>query len=175
MKLKTLSQAILGLSIVPIVGLAFHQPSYAGKKFQCDTSTQDPITYVHTNRGWEQMLIWQSNYFHTPRETRCQIVADRLQRYYDNQLIPYLTSRRHVNGYPVLCIVDREYGDCRKEDVVVTLKPGTDPGKVLRQIKYFRRGAAGARPVPLSEGDTVFYDNNGDFYINLNKIIDEEK
>ena len=60
-----------------------------------------------------------------------------------------------------------------KEDVVVTLQPGTDSGRVLRQIKYFRRGAAGARPVPLSGSKTMFYEN-GDFYINLNEILEEE-
>jgi hypothetical protein len=43
----------------------------------------------------------------------------------------------------------------------------------LRQIKYFRRGAAGARPVPLSGSKTMFYEN-GDFYINLNEILEEE-
>ncbi|BAZ87904.1 COP23 domain-containing protein [Dolichospermum compactum] len=173
MKLKPILQILSGLTITPIIALAVHQPSYAGEKYDCDTSTKDPITYVRTNRGREPMLLWQSNYFRTSKQERCRIVSDRLQRYDDNKMIPYLTSRKNINGYPVLCIVDRVRGNCLKEDVVVTLQPGTDSGRVLRQIKYFRRGAAGARPVPLSGSKTMFYED-GDFYINLNEILEEE-
>ncbi|MFM7407173.1 MAG: COP23 domain-containing protein [Cuspidothrix sp.] len=173
MKLKPLSQILLGLSIAPIMALSLHQPSYAGQKYRCDTSGKHPITRVRTGRGEEPMLLWISNSFILSPEERCQIVSNRLQRYYDNQMMPYLTSRKNINGYPVLCIVDRVRGNCLKEDVVVTLKPGTDPGRVLRQIKYFRRGAAGARPVPLSGSKTVIYED-GEFYLNLNEILEEE-
>jgi hypothetical protein len=172
MKLKP-PQTLLGLSIVSMIALALHQPSYAGQNFKCDTSGKNPITRVRTGRGWEPMLLWVSDYFSISPEQRCQIVSNRLQRYKDNKMIPYLTSRRNINGYPVLCVVDRVRGNCLKEDVVVTLQPGTDPGRVLRQIKYFRRGAAGARPVPLSASKTTFYED-GEFYINLSEILDEE-
>ncbi len=70
-------------------------------------------------------------------------------------MIPYLTSRRNVNGYPVLCILDRVSKQCSQKDVVVTLPPRTDPAVVLTQIRYFRRGAAGARGVSLSCSNRV--------------------
>ncbi|GCL36336.1 hypothetical protein H6F47_08225 [Sphaerospermopsis sp. FACHB-1094] len=173
MQLKLLSQIFLGSSIASLIALILQQPSYAGQKYRCDTSGKHPITRVRTGRGEEPMLQWISNSFILSPKERCQIVSNRLQRYYDNQMMPYLTSRRSINGYPVLCIVDRVRGNCLKEDVVVTLIPGTDPGRVLKQIKYFRRGAAGARPVPLSNSTTAFYED-GEVYINLNEILEEE-
>ncbi len=54
MKLKAISQILLGLTISPIMALAVHQPSYAGEKFKCDDKLQNPITYAKTSRGWQQ-------------------------------------------------------------------------------------------------------------------------
>lgn len=175
MKLNLRFQLLLGLSIAPLLALVLHQPGYAQQKYRCDPKGKNPITYVRTRRSWEPMLLWESNFFDATisKQERCGIVSNRLQRYDDNKMIPLLTSRRNVNGYPVLCILDRVRKECSQKDVVVTLKPGTDPGVVLRQIQYFRRGAAGARPVPLSGSKAGRYEN-GNFYVNLNQLLEED-
>ncbi|MBE9199382.1 MULTISPECIES: COP23 domain-containing protein [unclassified Nodularia (in: cyanobacteria)] len=175
MKLNLRLQILLGLSIAPILALVLHQPGYAQQKYRCNLRGKNPTTEVRTRRGWEPMLLWESNFFDATisKQERCRIVSNRLQGYDDHKMIPYLTSRRNVNGYPVLCILDRVSKQCSQKDVVVTLIPRTDPGVVLTQVRYFRRGAAGARGVSLSGSNTVFY-RDGNFYVNLNQLLEED-
>ncbi|NET00460.1 MAG: hypothetical protein F6K61_07745 [Sphaerospermopsis sp. SIO1G1] len=172
MNIKSLSQLLLGLAAVPILTLAVNEPSQARQqKFYCDTSGKYPVTKIRTNRGWQNMLNWKSNYFNTSKQQRCQIITRRLQSYYDNRML-YLTSRRNVNGYPVICIANKTRGKCSTKDVVITLQPGRDPVRVSQQINYFRRGAYKAKTINLRSSSAVFF-VEGDMYVNMNKIIDQ--
>jgi hypothetical protein len=177
MKLKPILQILSGLIITPIIALAVHQPSYAGEKFKCDDKLQNPITYAKTSRGWQPMLVWESNYFRTSKQERCRIVTKRLQAYSDNRML-YLRGGK-FNGLPVICTAIKKGGNCLKEDVVITLKPEAYiddrdlTAKVLTEIKYFRNGASKSRPVYLSESKSLSYEN-GDLYIDLNGILKEE-
>lgn len=177
MKLKPISQILLGLTITPIIALAVHQPSYARERYKCDDKLQNPITYAKTSRGWQPMLLWESNYFRTSKQERCRIVTNRLQAYEDNRMLYLRTGK--FNGLPVICTASKKGGNCLQEDVVITLKPERNTRdidvatKVLTQIQYFRKGAFNSKPIYLSESKSSFYED-GDLYIDLNKILEEE-
>gem|GEM_PF-6049271 len=123
-----------------------------------------------------KVLEWKSNYFANSKrhpiskQERCQIVTKRLQRYDDNQMIPYyLTAEDNLNGSPVICVIDIDRRNCSKQDVLITFQPGTDPTAVLSQIRYFRRGAVGVDRLYLSGDDVVSY-HNGNPYVDVREL-----
>jgi len=154
--------------------VSFTQPSHAQSrnKFFCGKNKGVPTTMVRTSRGNEPMIRWKIRDFsrsgYTPQK-RCQTVSQRIQRYYDNGEI-YITSRSNFKGYPVLCISNSKGGSCSSENILVTLKPGTDTGKVLQQIIDFRQGAAD-KPIELSGSEFVTY-VDGEFYLDVKGLVD---
>jgi hypothetical protein len=89
-----------------------------------------PVIKVSTSRGDQTLIRWVTNDFKkvSPLQ-RCRIVSARFQRHYDNGAI-FITSRDNFNGYPVLCISNRRGAPCTADNILVTLKPGTDTGRV---------------------------------------------
>lgn len=168
----TQSLAIASLSTFTIIA-TINQPSLAdSNKFFCEKRNGTPVTMVRTSRGNETFIRWVVADFkgYSP-EKRCTIISARFQRYYDNGGLVYITSRDNFKGYPVLCVADRKGGSCANdEDVLVTLKPGTDTGRVLRQILDFRRGAD-VKPVELSGSQYVSY-SEGDLYLDVKQLVD---
>ncbi|MFK0734667.1 MAG: COP23 domain-containing protein [Gloeotrichia echinulata HAB0833] len=150
-----------------------NQPSYAGStKFFCKQINDTPVTMVRTSRGNEPMIRWVVKDFtrsgFNPLQ-RCQAVSQRFQRYYDNGRL-YMTSRDNLNGYPVLCIAKSIGGSCSGQDILITLKKGTDPGTVLEQI-YALRSSANSQPILLSGSKYVSY-VNGDWYLDVKQLVD---
>jgi Circadian oscillating protein COP23 len=129
------------LLITQTIGIFANQPSYAGNnKFFCTQESGVPVTKVRTKRGDETFLRWVVQDFKKfPPLTRCRAVTARFQRYYDNGQV-FITNRDNFQGYPVLCIANRKGTPCTKENILVTLQPGTDSGKALKQMLDFRRG-----------------------------------
>ncbi|QDL08954.1 hypothetical protein DP113_14475 [Brasilonema octagenarum UFV-E1] len=169
----TQSLAIASLSTFPIIA-AINQPSFANSnKFSCEKRNGTPVTMVRTSRGNETFIRWVVRDFKAfPPEKRCAIVSARFQQYYDNGSV-YITSKDNFKGYPVLCIASRKGGSCANDqDVLVTLKPGTDTGRVLRQILDFRRGAD-AKPIELSGSQYVSY-SDGDLYVDVKQLVDTD-
>lgn len=152
---------------------SINQPSYAnGNKFFCAKEKDVPVTKIRTSRGNQSFIRWVVTDFKGyPPQKRCQLVSAKFQRYYDNGRF-YITSRDNFEGYPVLCISNQKGGSCLRENVLVTLKPGTDTGRVLRQILDFRRGA-GDGIVELSGSQYVSY-VDGDLYLDVKQLVDTE-
>ncbi len=148
-----------------------NQPSYAGNnKFFCTQEGGVPVTKVNTSRGKETFIRWVVRDFKKfPPSQRCQIVSARFQRYYDNGTL-FITSRDNFQGYPVLCIANSKGTPCTSENILVTLKPGSDTGATLKQIIDFRRGVA-APPVNLSGCQAITYDD-GDLYLDVKQLVD---
>ncbi|MDF5718088.1 MAG: COP23 domain-containing protein [Rhizonema sp. NSF051] len=174
MILPLLGRVLVATAITISTTATINHPSYAGSKskFSCTKLNGIPVTMVKTSRGNEPMIRWVDRGFissgYTPQE-RCQTVSTKFQRYYDNGKL-YLTGRDNLNGYPVLCIANRQGASCSPENVLVTLKPGTDPGAALQQILDFRRSAK-TPPVELSGSQSVSY-VDGNFYLDLKQIVD---
>ncbi|MGH1394320.1 MAG: COP23 domain-containing protein, partial [Trichormus sp.] len=136
--LAQLLPAVASLTSFLALGFAVIKPIYAGSnKFFCTQEGNIPVTKVRTSRGPETFIRWVVQDFKKfPPSERCRIVSVRFQRYYDNGLL-FITTRRNFNNYDVICIAHRQNVPCRAEDVLVTLKPGTDMTRVLKQILAF--------------------------------------
>lgn len=179
MQLRSFAQILAGVTTAfgtLVVGAiatitTSNQPSYAGNnKFFCTQEGGVPVTKVRTSRGNETFLRWVVTDFKKfPPSQRCQIVSAKFQRYYDNGSV-FITSRDNFNGYPVLCIANRKATPCTSENILVTLKPGSDTGATLKQIIDFRRGVA-ASAVNLSGCQAITYDN-GDLYLDVKQLVD---
>lgn len=135
MQLRLSAQILPGVataSVISVLALTVtttidNQPSYAGgNKFFCTQEGNTPVTKVRTSRGPETFIRWVVQDFKKfPPAQRCKIVSTRFQRYYDNGSL-FITTRDNFNNYPVLCIANRKGTPCTSENVLVTLKPGTD-------------------------------------------------
>lgn len=175
MQLRLLARILPGVATASVisalaVATASNQPSYAEeKKFSCEQEGGVPVTKVRTSRGNETFIRWVVDDFKKfPPKKRCETVTTRFERYYDNGSL-YITSRDNFNGYPVLCIANSKGVPCEKENVLVTLKPGTNVGRVLQQIIDFRRGVGG-KPINLSGCNST--DERGDLYIDVKQLVD---
>jgi Circadian oscillating protein COP23 len=170
-KLPVIATAyVISILTLAVATTTSNQPSYAGNnKFFCDQEGDIPVTKVRTSRGNETFIRWVVEDFKKfPPLKRCQIVSARLQRYYDNGLL-FITSRDNFNNFPVLCIANRKGVPCKSEDLLVTLKPRTDTGRVLRQIIDFR---IKGKPVNLSGCQAITYDQNN-LYLDVKQLIDD--
>lgn len=179
MQLKILAHRLSGIATsavisalsLGIVSITSNHPSDAStNKFFCSQEGGVPITKVRTPRGNETFIRWVVKDFKkfSPAQ-RCKIVSARFQRYYDNGSL-FITSRDNFNNYPVLCITNRKGASCTSDNILVTLKPGTDTGRVLRQMLDFRRGV-GESVINLSGCQAFTYDQ-GDVYLDVKELVD---
>ncbi|MBW4645491.1 MAG: COP23 domain-containing protein [Goleter apudmare HA4340-LM2] len=173
--------SIATASVISALALAgvttSNQSSYArNDKFFCDQEGKTPVTKIRTQRGPETFIRWVVKDFKNfPPAQRCQIVSRRFQRYYSNGAL-LIRSEFNFNNYPVLCIANRKGTPCTSDNVLVTLKPGTDPGLVLKQILAFRRSVAG-KPIDLSgKGKCRPYSEyEGDLYLDVKQLVDDKE
>ncbi|MDZ7965261.1 MAG: COP23 domain-containing protein [Nostoc sp. DedSLP03] len=185
MQLRLFARVLPGVataSVISALALAVatttsNQPSYAGNnKFFCTQQGNTPVTKVRTSRGPETFIRWVFNDFKKfPASERCQIVSQRFQRYYDNGPL-FIKSEFNFNNYPVLCIANRRGVPCTADNVLVTLKPGSDPGVVLKQILDFRRGTKGETVGLSGSGKCRFYSEyEGDLYLDVKQLVDDKE
>jgi hypothetical protein len=171
---KFIAGGILGLSAIGLISL---EPSLAqsNDKFFCtQTSNGEYVTMVNTNKGPLALIIWQgwaSGSGWTP-EKRCQQGTSRFQQHYNQGTLKYLRTGQ-INNYPVLCIASTQGGTCPQDNVIATLPLGGDAQGTLKQIEDIRRGAQ-TQPVSLSTKEVFSYDENGELYLNLDKILQED-
>jgi hypothetical protein len=167
--------SVISALALAVAAIASNQPSYAVRnKFFCDLEGDTPVTKVRTSRGNETFIRWVVRDFKNfPPAQRCKVVSARFQRYYDNGSL-LITSRDNFNNYPVLCIVNRKGAPCTAQNILVTLKPGTDTGRVLQQILDFRRGV-GSSVVNLSGCQAFTYDEQGDLYLDVKQLVDNKE
>jgi Circadian oscillating protein COP23 len=122
--------------------------------FYCDTSGSVPVTRIRTGRGDESFIQWRTSFSRGySAARRCQEVASRFERQHTRGKRLFLTSRRNVNGHPVICYTESENGACDRTNVLFTLRRGTSHRNALRRFSAFQRGASN-RPLELS-GDAT--------------------
>lgn len=141
-----------------------NQPSYAeSPTFDCGKSNGVPTTFVHTQDGKKLPVIrWVSKYFTglTPQQ-RCLRVSRRFQRSYDNGTLKYIKTGMY-NRQPVVCAVAEKNAACTDTTLLFTLKPGSDPNAIVRQL-FDRRALAAGNVTNQSGGDTSNDPVNIDF------------
>jgi Circadian oscillating protein COP23 len=135
---------VTGLVVSIGTSLIISQPSNAvNNRFFCGIINRQPVTLARTPRGNVPVIRWVSNnYFPPPwnAQKRCQEVAKRFQRNYDNGTLKYITSGS-LNGEPVICAALRKDDSCTNSTLLFTLKPGTDADVTLQRLMD-RRGLA---------------------------------
>ncbi|NEP46533.1 MAG: fasciclin, partial [Okeania sp. SIO2H7] len=129
-----------------------------GTKFVCEGGIDGlPTTYALTSRGNVPVITWYSNFFssggYTP-EKRCQQVTSRFENFYQTGQLNYITTGT-VNAQPVVCATGVNGGSCTGENVLFTLKPGSDPVATVEQLFNLRAGAS-STPLFESEDDVDY-------------------
>ncbi|MEM8722380.1 MAG: COP23 domain-containing protein [Cyanobacteria bacterium P01_G01_bin.39] len=99
-------------------------------------------------------------------ERRCDVVADRFQRFDDSGVLKFVVAG-YVNNEPVLCAVAAEGNLCSSDNVLVTLPPQSDPVREARRL-IDTRGLAAGRVISVNgkQGKLESY-VNGNTYYNL--------
>ncbi|MGB3266096.1 MAG: COP23 domain-containing protein [Microcoleus sp.] len=123
------------------------------KAFVCGTSNGAPATIAQTNRGDVPVIRWTSDRFreagYSPQR-RCLEVSARFHQYFRNQKLNYLTTGI-MNNQQVVCVANGEGGNCT--GLLFTLKPGSEPNQVLKNLLAVRVRASG----PLNESASRVY------------------
>ncbi len=123
--------------------------------FTCSQIEGVPATVVQTSKGDVPVIKWVSNYFVNSgwtAERRCNEVSARFQEYHSQGKLKYLTTGIK-NGQNVVCVTQQDKGSC--EDLLFTLKAGSNPGKTLERLLDIRKSASHK---PLFETSKVYID-----------------
>ena len=172
MKKRSLAALFAGLSVV--LGSAIANPAKAqttdGNTYYCGQLNGNWNTFVNTPRGRVTLINWANKFSETwTPQKRCSAVSGRFQKFLDEGNLKFIRTG-DMNQHPVLCVANVRGGDCPKENVLVTLKPGTDPERVLINLVDFRRSVSG-QVLTLSSDDAGFY-SGGEFYVDMDKFLE---
>ncbi|MGJ5634447.1 COP23 domain-containing protein [Nostoc sp. CALU 1950] len=166
-----------------LLALQINQLKYPeSAKFVCAMRNGRPTIMVLTSRGKVPFITWSNNDFsssnYTPQQ-RCQHISARFEQYYQNGTLNYLTAGK-INSLPVVCVVAHLGDGCK--GILFTLKPGSNPELVLRQLLDYSRQTSGL-PIHLSGPDSTsvtqttqgtYFDLNV-YRKKLNLIVDDRK
>lgn len=172
MKIKTLAAMFAGLGVM--VGSAIASPASAESKnintYYCAQLNGSWNTFVNTPRGRVKLINWANQFSPdwTP-EKRCSVVSSRFQKFLDQGNLKFIRTG-NVNNLPVLCVANARGGSCPDSNVLITLKPETDPEGVLIKLVDFRRSVSG-ETLTLSADDPGFY-SDGEFYVDMGKFLE---
>jgi hypothetical protein len=172
MKLRLFIQVLTGLALTVSTSIIYSQQANAQpSRFFCAKRNGVPITFARIpGHGNVSMIRWVSgDVGGYSRTERCQIVASRFQKHYENKTLKFVRTGT-VSGSPVLCIASYKGGACPRNQVLVTLRPGTDPEPVLVQLLDLRNRAAG-REVPLSGSNPLSY-VDGETYVDVDRLLE---
>ncbi len=172
MKIKSLAGIVAGFGVViasAIAGSASAQTKISNT-YYCAQLNGNWNTFVNTPRGRVTLVNWEKEFAPdwTPQK-RCSAVSQRFQRFLDQGNLKFIRTG-NVNRQPVLCVANVRGGNCPDENVLITLKPGTDPEGVLIRLVDFRRSVSG-QTLTLSADDPGFY-SGGEFYVDMAKFLD---
>ncbi|WP_013321929.1 COP23 domain-containing protein [Gloeothece verrucosa] len=175
---KTYTLTTLLTTVTLCASTIFAQPSQAQQiSFACAVDTDKvPTTYAQTPDDTVPVFKWTSNYFrppYTPMQ-RCQEVAGRMNNFYANGMMDYLTSGV-VNNQPVICAGPSCNAD--GSNVLITLKPNQDPNQVLQEIDSNRSGAGGPSyqltggTTSSSKSNALTRNSNGTVSLDMNRFL----
>ena len=172
MKNKWLAGIVAGLSVVLSSAIASDATAQnkVSNTYYCARLNGNWSTFVNTPRGRVTLIDWANEFSPdwTPQK-RCSTVSNRFQKFLDRGNLKYIRTG-NVNKQPVLCVANARGGNCPDDNVLVTLKQGTDPEGVLIKLVDFRRSVSG-QTLTLSADDAGFY-SDGEVYVDLDKFLE---
>ena len=116
-----------------------------GATFLCDSSTGVPATVVESpQHGTVRIIEWKTTEFgdEFDPQTRCNIVSEKFQKYAQAGTLKYFTTGS-VDRSPVICAVASEDLSCSQDNMLYTLKRGSNASETLKQLLDVRSGASG--------------------------------
>jgi hypothetical protein len=86
------------------------------------------------------IIAWKSNSFPssewTPKK-RCEQVSKKFQQFHQQGRLDYLSTGK-LNGLGVICAA--KPGECNKNNILFSVRPGVNPITVLAELKDIREG-----------------------------------
>ena len=135
MKFPSLA-AMLSSGAIVITAAFLPNPAVVAQEqiFFCGTDGQVPVTYATTPQGPITLIRWESDYFTGtgfPPQNRCQQVSERLQTYYSNGSLDYITTGI-MNKESVVCVTSPLGGAC--QGLLFTLRPEDDASELIQKL-----------------------------------------
>lgn len=168
---KSLAGIIAGLAVVfGTTATPAQAREIRSNTYYCAQLHGNWNTFVNTPRGRINLINWVRSYSDewNPKN-RCVAVSKRFQSFLDNGTLKYIRTGV-INSQPVICVANTRGGACPSNNVLITLRPGTNPETVLIKLIDFRRTVSGQTLV-LSDNDSGFYDD-GNFYVDMEKFLE---
>lgn len=165
MKIKLLIKIIAGIAISTATLNVYSAVEASSDKYSCQAVNGVYGIYSRTERsniGLLKITRDVSQDWSIP--DRCQEIAQRFQRFYDNGILRKIGTGE-VNQEPVLCATVQESESCNTENVLLTLPPGSDPIEAAR-ILLDTRGLASGRVIEVNgkEGKLENYVDGRAYY-----------
>jgi hypothetical protein len=144
--------------------------------FYCGSWQGDPAVIARniTARGEIVLLSFGSRYFASsgyPPLQRCNVVAERLQAFYEQGIFRYITTGRY-NGYPVLCVSNEIGGVC--QGLLLTLPPDSNPTDALLSLFSFDENL----PIPATHSNimrstiaSLHRSSTNEFYVDIRLLL----
>ena len=165
MKFNLLIKIIAGITVCASTLTISSSVKASDDKYSCLEVDDIHGIYSSTARGKINFLNFTRDVSQDwSVEKRCDVVAERFQRFYDSDVLRYIGAD-HVNNEPVLCAVVEKGDLCNSDNVLVTLPPKTDPVEGARKLMD-TRGLAVGRVISVNgkTGKLESYVNGNTYY-----------
>ena len=108
------------------------------------------------------IIAWKSDSFPgsewTP-ERRCGKVSEKFQKFHQQGRLDYLTTGK-LNGLGVICAA--KPGECNKNNILFSVRPGVNPTTVLAELKDIKEGRT---------SDITWQNSGENTYLNLGEYL----
>ena len=165
MKFDLLTKVITNVAVITSTIITFNSVEASSDKYTCQEVNGTYGIYSQTPRGKINFLNFSHDLAKDWSTTkRCEEVAIRFQRYYDNGILRFI-SAGSVNNLPVLCAVMETGELCNPDNILVTLPPEVEPTTAARQLMD-TRGLARGRVISVNgkAGKLESYVNGNTYY-----------
>jgi hypothetical protein len=149
--MKLLNTILITLTFPTALWLAAPAEAKRTAVFTCADVSGRLATAVKTKKGDVPLIYWDSGAFGASfsPQVRCQKVTQRFTNLYGSGQLKYLAVGK-VSSQSVICGLKVSKANCNSENMLFTLKPGSDPRNVLRQLNAVRNRAANSAAVEES-------------------------
>lgn len=108
------------------------------------------------------IIAWKSDSFPSSEWTpkrRCDQVSKKFQQFHEQGRLNYLTTGK-LNGLGVICAA--KPGECNKNNILFSVRPGVNPTTVLAELEDIREGKS---------SDLTWQSSSENIYLNLGEYL----
>ena len=108
------------------------------------------------------IIAWKSNSFPSSewtRKKRCEQVSKKFQQFHQQGRLDYLSTGK-LNGLGVICAA--KPGECNKNNILFSVRPGVNPVTVLAELNEIREGRT---------SDLTWQNSGENTYLNLGEYL----